>query len=278
MKYITTVLIFILVCVSFADAQENNPIATLNHQYESFLYTKVVSTADSLLKNPGNFTDGQLIQIYRIKGISEYSLLDENSARKSFLEILNIDSTYKLDSTVTSPKIISFYNNIKKKYLNDIVKKKSFETCGDSLSAKSNFANINRAAEKLRNSMIRSLVLPGTGHLYLGKKAKGIILTSLSAVSLGSMIYFIINTNKKHDAYESETNPSLIPGKYNDYNSSYKMRNASILTFAVLWIYSQVDILFFTDFNQNGDISENRLPGLKYDSQKGFQVSYKFQF
>jgi len=124
--------------------------------------------------------------------------------------------------------------------------------------------------------MLRSIVLPGMGHIFIGEKTKGLILTSLSAVSFCSMIYLIFNTNKRQNDYQSETDPNLMVERYNDYNNSYKFRNASIITFAVIWLYSQVDILFFIDFENEIDLSSQKLPQLKYDAFRGIQLCYNF--
>jgi hypothetical protein len=38
----------------------------------------------------------------------------------------------------------------------------------------------------------------------------------------------------------------MIDELYNKYNSSYKLRNISIISFAVVWIYSQLDLSFLS--------------------------------
>lgn len=278
MKKYYTVLIVFFVFVSFTRAQQvADTLATLEQHFESFKYTDVIQTADSLLKNNPGFSKEKLLEIFRVKGISEYSLLEEANASKSFLEIIKIDSTFKLDSAQTSPKIIEFFNNVKAKYKSDQVKQRELQAGLDTLYIPQNARNL-AAEEKLRSTMIRSLIMPGLGHMYIGEKTKGLLLTSLSAVSLGSMIYFFINTNKKENAYQTETNPDLMQVRFNDYNDSYKLRNASIIAFAVLWLYSQVDILFFTDFNGKADLQSQNIPRLKYDPFKGFRLSYDFSF
>ncbi|HEY4754817.1 MAG TPA: hypothetical protein VIH28_02060 [Ignavibacteriaceae bacterium] len=278
MKKCYPVFLMLFIFTTFITAQQNvNPIDTLVRLFESFQYPKVIAACDSLLKNNLTFTEKQLIEIYRVKGISEFSLLEEENAKKSFIAILNLDSEFELDSSSTSPKIIYFFNNVKSKYIDDLNRQKELQTKQGTLYTSRVAKNI-AVKENLKKAMLRSIVLPGMGHIFIGEKTKGLILTSLSAVSFCSMIYLIFNTNKRQNDYQSETDPNLMVERYNDYNNSYKFRNASIITFAVIWLYSQVDILFFTDFENEIDLSSQKLPQLKYDAFRGIQLCYNFSF
>ena len=278
MKKCYPVFLMLFIFTTFITAQQNvNPIDTLVRLFESFQYPKVIAACDSLLKNNLTFTEKQLIEIYRVKGISEFSLLEEENAKKSFIAILNLDSEFELDSSSTSPKIIYFFNNVKSKYIDDLNRQKELQTKQGTLYTSRVAQNI-AVKENLKKAMLRSIVLPGMGHIFIGEKTKGLILTSLSAVSFCSMIYLIFNTNKRQNDYQSETDPNLMVERYNDYNNSYKFRNASIITFAVIWLYSQVDILFFTDFENEIDLSSQKLPQLKYDAFRGIQLCYNFSF
>ncbi len=52
---------------------------------------------------------------------------------------------------------------------------------------------------------------------------------------------------KKEKDYLIEIDPSLIQIKYDSYNKSYKIRNVLIISYLVIWIYSQLDLFFFND-------------------------------
>ena len=141
---------------------------------------------------------------------------------------------------------------------------------------------IRKQSEKnmmdLKNAMIRSFILPGLGHIYLGKTGKGLVLTTLSAVSIGGMIYFIIDSNKKEDDYLNTSDPKTISTNFDAYNSSYKLRNAFIISSVVIWLYSQIDLLFFHDFENTLTLASKDLPQLRYDSFRGIQFSYRLHF
>jgi hypothetical protein len=60
------------------------------------------------------------------------------------------------------------------------------------------------------------------------------------------MLYFIIDTNRKENDYLNTTNKQDINQKYSAFNNAFKTRNTLITTYALMWLYNQLDILFFS--------------------------------
>jgi len=160
---------------------------------------------------------------------------------KSFIEILKIDSQYQLDMVKTSPKIIQYFSTIEENYLQQL----STDT----------LKQIEIPTHNTNHSLPYSLLLPGLGHLKENQKRKGIILTSAGVLSLGSAIFYMIETNKTEKNYLNETDRLEIEDKYEDYNQAYKLRNIFILSYAIIWIYSQLDFIFFNDSWQTNYVS-----------------------
>ena len=277
-KLLSLFILSILICANINAQNKSNPLGTLKQKFENFNYAATISLADSILRYNATLKDSMLIEIYRMKGISEFALQEDQAAMKSFLSILKINNDYQLDSAKTSPKIISFYNGIRQNYLLEYHQRKERVSAEDSLYAD----KIRKLSEKnmtnLKNAMMRSFLLPGLGHIYLGQTGKGLVLTTLSTVSISGMIYFIIDSNKKEDDYLNATNPQAIANNFDTYNSSYKLRNAFIISSVVIWLYSQIDLLFFHDFDNRPALTSEKLPHLQYDSIRGIQLSYKLNF
>ena len=63
----------------------------------------------------------------------------------------------------------------------------------------------------------------------------------------GSVAYTVAETISREDEYMAETNPELIPAKYDKYNEMYKVRNILIGAYAAVWLYTQLDLLIFND-------------------------------
>ena len=110
-------------------------------------------------------------------------------------------------------------------------------------------------AAKFSNSAVLNLFIPGIGQIQSGKTTKGIILSAASTTALGLMISSIANANKKESDYLKETDKSLIAGKYSAFNSAYKTRNIFIVSYAAIWVFSQLDLLF--NSNEESFIKEN---------------------
>ena len=215
--------------------------------FKSFQYSEVISLADSVLAQDSLLTATELIEIYRMKALSHFSIGEEQYAKNCFNEILKTDPRFKLDPVQNSPKIISFFNQIKLDYLqNQITIKNSTPLEQNNEPIKTTFALYPQ--KNIKSAMVKSVLLPGWGHLYLDKKKSGIPLLLGSIVTLPSMIYFIYDANQKERDYLNETDSDEIQTKYDTYNQSYKIRNGLIAGYALIWLYSQWDL-----FSGSGD-------------------------
>ena len=272
-------VLFFCIDISFSQ-QVNESLNIIIENFKNFEYAEVIRLSQNLLKNNNELNDDQLIEIYTMKGVSHYSFGEDDYARESFLEILKMDSSFTLDQNKISPKIITLFNQVKREYLKnlseEIPEEKPLQIVRVDTVFVPQIVKDVESENKLKNSLIRSVVFPGVGHFYNGSETKGWILTSLSALSLTSIVYFIIDSNKKEKEYLQERDINLIEDKYDLYNFSNRMKNISIGSFAAVWLYSQIDLLFFTE---GLDISKGvSFPSLKYSSDKGFALSFYVKF
>ncbi len=264
-------IIFFFIGISFSYAQEVT-FDKVKRQYEKFEYDNVIKFSDQLIEK-GDLNDSLSIEIHLMRANIFYSNNADSSTRKSFENILKIKKNYIPNQDVTSPKLISIFNEVKYDYLR---KNPDIAQPLDSTNQKpsTKFVNLNPQ----RGAVIKNILLPGLGQLHNGNSAKGWITTSASILNLGTLIYFAIDANKKQNAYLMETDRNLIQLKYDDYNRSYKIRNAFIISYAAIWLYSQIDFLFFSENQQQ--IDDSRLSSY-FDlnpSANEFKLNFKFPF
>ena len=265
-------VLFLIILTSHSYAQQgSDSLTVLRNEFEAFRYGRVIENAKTMLLHKNNYDNDQLMEIYRLKGVSEFSLLNDTAAKKSFIQILRIDSSYALDSAKTSPKIISFFNQIKNEYIREKVYSKLLERNPNTEHI--NSSQTLESGSDIKPAIIRSLIFPGWGQIYNnGKSLKGWILTSLGAAALGSTIYFIIDSNNKQKKYLNDVNLSTIQNYYNQYNTSYKLKNISIISFVAVWVYSQIDALFISKSGSRP------LVQLKTNSINRYQLSFSLPF
>ena len=275
-KFIISVIFLSLLTTSIFGQSKKN-LGRLNKEFQLFNYSKVVFLANEFLSQKEAFTTKELIEIYLLKGISHYSLGQSESVNNSFYEILKYDSNYQINPSEVSPKIIRVFEEIKAKYaLNNrkniqIVEKTDTLYSVDTLIIKTD-------SRFYSETIIRSMVYPGWGHLYSGNKTKGWLFTSVNTILLGSMVYFIYDTNQKESDYLSEIDPKVIDEKYDSYNKSYKIRNSIIITYALAWIYTQIDMLFFSEIPFVPIINSTALNNSTNIFPTDFQLTMQFQF
>jgi len=251
-------------------------LALMARQFDQFKYGDVISIANKLLLKKTPLTRNEILNIYKLKGISHYSLSEDDAAKKSFIEILRIDTSYSLDSTRISPKIISFYKGVKANYIQQQkdIEARTVVRIDTLFVPKVEYDVLHES--RLKNAIARSLIVPGLGQLYLDVNFKSVFLTVLGSASLAASIYYLIQSEEKEKAYLIETDPKMIESRYADYNDAYKYRNISLISFGVVWIYSQLDLLFFSDENTNNQILRNS--SMNYNQLRGLTLNYKYSF
>ena len=239
MKKIIYLLIISAIFTAGTFAQS---IEDVKAKLESFDYEEVINLTNKLLSSDPSLKSADKIELLTMKAVSFYSLSNIDSSRAAFIDLLKLDNTHELNQVRTSPKIVTFYNSVKNEFMEISL---SISGADDDEMLQEDTIVFNSGL--FTNSVVRSLVIPGWGHLHAKGSAGNWLYTIISSANLGSMIYFIIDTNNKEQKYLNESDLTKMTLKYNDYNSAYKTRNILIGTFAAMWIYSQIDLLFNSD-------------------------------
>jgi hypothetical protein len=278
MKKVILLSICSLLFILNINAQNKDGLEELKNQFQSFNYSSVISIAEKLLQDISRFSENELIEIYLLKGISHYSLKQNDEVKSCFYEILKLNRDYKIKPSRVSPKIINEFEKSRIEYDRDILNREPTVIVKTDTLYRVDTLFIEPHNDIYSSTMIRSIILPGWGHLYAGYKSKGLIFTSASALTLGSMLYFIFDTNNKRSQYINELDPGLIDPKYDSYNTSYKIRNVLIVTYALIWIYSQLDILFISEIPFIPEINTTAADNSPYLFPADVQLNMRFQF
>lgn len=282
MRLLNIFLGFTLLLPAALDAQPSSKkLAEIEQRFRAQEYDVVLQLSDSLLKSGSALEETNLTRIHEIRAIVYYTRDELQNSLFSFLSILEMNPSHQLDPVRTSPKIRTYFEEIRRDFL---AKKRLAEQNRsrrqeqiDSLQT----AIENRSFARVRGAMIRSIVLPGWGHLHSGKRNKGWTLTALSLGSVGLGTWFSIETASRENDYLNETNPALIQPKYNSFNDAYQMRNSIYLTFAALWIYSQIDLFYFSS-DRNTAVpfkkSLTYVPAVSLTRDNRFQLDWRFHW
>ncbi|MGH1363136.1 MAG: hypothetical protein ACRBF0_06235 [Calditrichia bacterium] len=209
-------------------------------------YSSVLSISDSLLRGSTSLSNSELLRLYEIRGMVFYAADDLQSSLFSFIAILDIHSEHQLDPVRTSPKIRSYFEEIRADFLN---KKRIAAQNRDKRQQEIDSLEVaiqQRSFAHIRGSMIRSVLVPGWGHLHNGETRRGWLLTALSMSTIGMGTYYTLEAQSRENDYLNETNPDLFSGRFDAFNKTYQIRNGVYIAFAALWIYSQVDLFYFS--------------------------------
>lgn len=259
-------VIFFMASILFA---QTNSLQEIKKLYEDYEYEKVIQQSNDLLNDP-QLPDSLKIDIYFMRAVSFFAIGNEKLAKSNFENIFQLNNNYTPDLTKLSPKVISFFEEVKKEFL-----KKEEEK----IYSPENLEKLKQSAleheNELKTSMLKNIFLPGWGQVTLNNKNKGYALIGFSLANLTAAVYYIIDTNNKENDYLNEIDKQLIPVKFSKYDDSYKKRNLLIGTFAIVWIYSQLDLLL----NNKYKIQQN-LPevNLSVEDKNLIKLNFKINF
>ncbi len=277
MRMVKGVFIILFICLSTAFGQYGNAeIDVIQQNFKSFEYARAIENSDQLLSHKEHLSQEQIITVLQLRAQSHYALMHMDQALKDFKAILLIDPDFTLNPKTISPKIITFFNEIKNMQIQEQEKepepvKPTIQTITKTDTLVKWINNSNQITSCLK----RSMILPGWGHIHNGQTKKGWFLLGANTITFAAAVYSIQDCSKARKDYISETNPDLIQDQYNTYNSAYKNRNILISVFAACWLYTQSDLLWFTDFSK-ANPSFSLLPEISPNGNSQITLSYKW--
>ncbi|HEU4384568.1 MAG TPA: tetratricopeptide repeat protein [Anaeromyxobacteraceae bacterium] len=83
-------------------------------RYEFGAYADAAGAVRELLARRKDLPEAEVIEAYRILGLSEYQLGDRPAARSAFINLLSIDPDYSLDPFLVPPPIVEFFDRVKR--------------------------------------------------------------------------------------------------------------------------------------------------------------------
>jgi len=222
------------------------PVSTemdrLHDLFKEFRYQEVIHRGEETLRKNQALPVADKCEIFRLLALSYYSRQDMQGALKNFSNILGLDPHYRLDPLENSPKILAFFEEIRRQ--KEIAESVAPSQHTDTLTTAAAHLIADSVRQASYQQMVLSLFLPGSGQIGRGEKTKGWLLLAGNFTLLGAALYFAAETNRLEDRYLQVTDMDKISGTWDEYNRVYKNRNLFITGFAVLWLYTQIDFVF----------------------------------
>ena len=202
----------------------NSEIHLIKSQYDAINFKEAIVIGDSLLKQQEKYTPGEIAFLHQYMALSFYNLGETDSSRVHFLSMLSLRPETEVDHGEISPKIIEFFDQLKKEY--SILAEKP----GQPTFSKYIIEKDLRPA-----SAWRSALVPGWGQFHKNQKAKGIILGGAFWGSLAATIAVAIQEADAKQNYVDATEPGEITAAYSTYNDKFKTRRILTIATAALW-------------------------------------------
>jgi hypothetical protein len=240
-----TVIVTLLLITALYSQSFDKRLTPLREKYKTFEYRAVIEQADVLIENSAGLDTADLCEIYRLKALSHYSLLDMDGALNSIVSLLNVKPDYSLDPEQNSPKVIAYFDEVRRHFAKQEAKPQpQIEMAYNEMSQKMDSLEMSQSI--MNKSLVYSVLLPGSGHLKIEPSTKGWLLFGAGVITLSGSLYYIIDTNQKEKEYLNAIEKAEIEYKYDAYNTTYKRRNIFIIAYVSVWVFSQIDFLFLS--------------------------------
>jgi hypothetical protein len=208
-------------------------IQSIEALYNSGAYLGAEVEARRMLER-ADINDSSRAEIHRLIAFSLIAQGKQELAKERFALVLHLFPAYTLDPVYTSPKILIIFNETKQHFLSSQKPTKPM-------------VDITAAIEPMTRTY-RTILFPGWEQLHAGRTTTGTLFLGAGIATLGAGITFEFLRISARQDYLSATDPAEFNSKYETYNRYYKAEVASFISFAIVYLASEIDI--FTSYQQ----------------------------
>ncbi len=219
--------------ISFSDSS----LVFIESLYNNGQYLSAELESRRMLEQSG-LNDATKVQIEKWIAFSLIAQGKSSSAKERFISLLMIDGTFELDAVLTSPKILSVFNDAKMK----------FSTQRKNIAIDTSRSAFHQQTERSIVSF-RTILFPGWEQIHQGRDAFGYSLLAAGVVSLSSGIAFEVLRANAREKYLAAKTAADISSKYDTYNFNRKAEIYSFTAFAVVFIVSEIDVFAQSEVN-----------------------------
>ncbi|MFA6468282.1 MAG: hypothetical protein WCW35_05235 [Bacteroidota bacterium] len=252
--FIISFIAIALCCITSAQQfSADSALIEIEQMYTSGQYLAAELESRRMTEQSG-LSDTVKVQLEKWIAFSLIAQGKSAAAKERFVALLSIDEDFELDPVLTSPKILSVFNDARSRF---VARRKE--------QPKRDFTLNNSEDQTVT---FRSVLFPGWEQLYQGRTSAGTVFLSAGIAAFSSGIVFELLRADARQEYLNATAASDIASKYKTYNSYRKAEIYSFAAFAAIYFLSEYDI--FT----HGAVSIESVPAQNNGQQVQFRVRF----
>jgi hypothetical protein len=217
-----------------------------------------------LLSRDSQMTSVERSEVYRILAYIAIARDDLQSGQEYFHLALESNENLHLDRNLTSPKILSVFDEAKLNFKE--VKQQREEVS----------ASVQRSFRLRVEGGKRSILLPGLGQIHKGHNARGYTIMTATGLTASALVYSQFRYSDAKKDYDNATLPAAAASAYDDYNSWSKNRNILGVTLGVIWIGSILEAFISAPPEQAPDQQALQVGMGGPDGTPGLTLSLRF--
>lgn len=207
-------------------------IEEIRSDYEALRYQQVETKAEQALANYQSYAPSELVRLHTLLGFVRFTRNELGEARRNFEAALSIDPSLELDPVLVSPKIQSFFAEVKAQW-----RQRHEEELGAAEPAAIRYVPV---PDQRFERVARSMILPGWGQYYSGERLKGATLMGAWSVAAGGAVVTQLLRSEARNDYLDARLDELDPA-YDTLVRWDRVRNYFLLSAAAVWVISYTD-------------------------------------
>ncbi len=212
-----------------AAGPNDSPGQQVKERYDRVEFREAIALGNRLLAGR-HLSPDDLALVHQYLGFAHFNLGNLDSARVHFLSLLSLQPDIRFDPAETSPKIITFFDQLRVESLAVPAKESPFA-----------FTRYVLVPDLRAGAAWRSAILPGWGQLHKGQKMRALLLGGVFWVGLAGTAVALLQESDTRDRYLDATDPGEIARRYDRYNRWFKARRILTVTTAGFWLLNVLD-------------------------------------
>ncbi|HEY6952789.1 MAG TPA: hypothetical protein VI758_10300 [Bacteroidota bacterium] len=222
-------LIFTSAAIAQTGSRVDSTLGAIQRLYDNGMFVSSELEARRMLEDK-TLSDSVRTTIERQIACSLVAQDKIPSAVDHFLSVLRYDPNFQFDRILTSPKILTAFDEAKSEFLSQKRRERDVE------------AGMNEPSRL--SPSYRTLIFPGWEQLHQERTAVGYAFVSSGVLALGLTVAFDIQRRSAKNDYLSATSSETAQARYGPYNRYYRAETYSAIAFGIVYFASELEVFF----------------------------------
>ena len=234
MVFCTRLALALMLAAAAAPARAQaptDPVAPLRQAYEALDFAAARARGQALLGDPAGLSPSHLVETHTLLALVAFAQADTATTRLHFQAALSLDPRLRLDPVLVAPNALAFFEAVRA------------ASAGPPPAAGAAALRYVLVQDRRPAAALRSMLLPGWGQLYAGRRGRAAAFGGAFALTAGGAAAAHLRYDRLYARYEAADDPDAVGAAYDRANRWLHARNNLLVGAGVVWAAAYVEAL-----------------------------------